>query len=390
MSTQHPITPMQPMKGPSWGQVYAFLLKLFVWGTLFAVLFVLRSFFLLIFLTFLFAYLQDHGVHLLGRYKGPRWLRVTVAAILLLSVLSAIGSYLVPRIIEQAELYADKYPDYLQEIDETIIELSNHYPILKPLLGSGEGEAIVIESPSARLLRALIGGAEHGVSEDGLRKTIGLIRGIGQTLLAIGSAFFLALLFSFLIVLDLPRLSEGVRSFRDTRVGWVYDEVAESIANFGRMLGRAIEAQLIIAIINTLLTAVLIQFLGIADKTAFLSLIVFLCSFIPVAGVFISSVPICLSVLPVGGLGGVGLAILFIWIIHMIEGYILNPKIYGHHMRMNPVIVLIILTVAGKLFHIWGLVLGVPVCTYIFVHVIQRKPVKSRTPRPEDKRNRPL
>ncbi len=349
-------------------------MKAFIWGSLFAVLYVLRSFFLLIFLTFLFAYIQDHAVHFLERYPGPRWLRCAVSAIVLLGVLVGIGAYIVPRVIDQAEVYADKYPGYVQEIDETIIELSNSYPILSPLLESTDSE---MTSPSARLLQSLISGGEHGVSQEGLRKTIGLIRGLGQALLGIGSAFLLALLFSFLIVLDLPRLSEGVKSFSDTRVGWVYDEVADSISNFGRMLGRAIEAQLLIAIINTLLTAVLIQFLGVGDKTAFLSLIVFLCSFIPVAGVFISSVPICLSVLPVGGLGGVGLAILFIWIIHMIEGYILNPKIYGHHMRLNPVIVLIILTVAGKLFHIWGLILGVPVCTYVFAHLIQRKPVRS-------------
>ncbi|MCB0343868.1 MAG: AI-2E family transporter [Bdellovibrionales bacterium] len=377
MTTERTAKHTQEMQGPSWGQIYEFLLKAFIWGSLFGVLYVLRSFFLLIFLTFFFAYIQDHGVHFLERYRGPRWMRVTVSAVLLLGVLTGIGSYLVPRIIDQGQVYADKYPGYVQEIDQTIVELSNSYPILKPLLETGDSE---VDSPSARLLQSLISGGEHGVSQEGLRKTIGVIRGLGQTLLGIGSAFLLALLFSFLIVLDLPRLSEGIKSFGDTRVGWVYHEVAESISSFGRMLGRAIEAQLVIAVINTVLTAVLIQFLGVGDKTAFLSLIVFLCSFIPVAGVFFSSVPICLSVLPVGGLGGVGLAILFIWIIHMIEGYILNPKIYGHHMRMNPVIVLIILTVGGKLFHIWGLILGVPICTYVFAHIIQKRPVKSHRP----------
>jgi predicted PurR-regulated permease PerM len=41
-------------------------------------------------------------------------------------------------------------------------------------------------------------------------------------------------------------------------------------------------------------------------------------------------------------------------------------------MRINPVIVLFILTIGAKLFHIWGLVLGVPICTYIFGLVAQR------------------
>ena len=65
------------------------------------------------------------------------------------------------------------------------------------------------------------------------------------------------------------------------------------------------------------------------------------------------------------------LAALLIWGIHLIETYVLNPKIFGHHLHLNPVLVLVILTIGGKLFHIWGLVLGVPVCKYFFGHAIQ-------------------
>ena len=57
--------------------------------------------------------------------------------------------------------------------------------------------------------------------------------------------------------------------------------------------------------------------------------------------------------------------------IHLVEGYILNPLIYGARLRVNPVIVLIILTVGGKLFNIWGLILGLPVCIYLFGHAIR-------------------
>ncbi len=178
-------------------------------------------------------------------------------------------------------------------------------------------------------------------------------------------------MFSFLIVLDLPRLTKSVQSLGGTKLKLVYEEVADSIRNFGVVLGRALEAQLIIAMLNTLLTAALLQLLGFSAKLAFLSVIVFLCSFIPVAGVFISSVPICLVALEQMGIHGIFIAALLIWIIHLVEAYVLNPRIYGHHLRMNPVLVLIILTIGGKLFHVWGLVLGVPICTYVFSHAIQ-------------------
>jgi predicted PurR-regulated permease PerM len=152
-------------------------------------------------------------------------------------------------------------------------------------------------------------------------------------------------------------------------------EVADNIYEFSQVMGQALEAQFYIALLNALLTALGIYLLGMGTKVAFLSVIVFFCSFIPVAGVFVSSVPICLVALQTdGGLKTLLLAIILITIIHLIEAYILNPKIYGSRMRINPVIVLFILTISGTLFHFWGLILGVPVFTYVFDHAIKETP----------------
>jgi predicted PurR-regulated permease PerM len=202
------------------------------------------------------------------------------------------------------------------------------------------------------------------------------VKDVGTSAIGITSAFLLSLLFSFLIVLDLPSLTEGARSLQNTRLQFVYDEVADNLADFCSVLGKALEAQLFIALLNTLLTAVGLLILGLTEKMAFLLLIVFLCSFIPVAGVFISSVPICLIGLQQSGFQLLIGTVIMITVIHMIEAYILNPKIYGHHLRMNPVLVLIILTIAGKIIGVWGLVLGVPICTYIFGHAIQHREEK--------------
>ena len=191
--------------------------------------------------------------------------------------------------------------------------------------------------------------------------------------LSIGSAFLLSLLFSFLIVLDFPNLARGARHLHDTRMQFIYDEVSDSVFHFGKVLGQALEAQLMIAILNTCLTAIGLSIMGM-PSIAFLSTVVFVCSFIPVAGVFISSVPICLTALTTDGFGLLLWAVLFITIIHMIEAYILNPRIYGAHLRMNPVVVLAILVMSHHLFGVWGLILGVPMVNYAVRFVIEGKP----------------
>jgi predicted PurR-regulated permease PerM len=350
-----------------------------VWLTFFGIIYVARSFFLLIFLTFVFAYIQSGAVERMARFIPNRPVRVFLSALLLLGVLVSIGSFLLPQVRKEAVGFVEKLPSYLEATDLEIIRVREKYPLIGQIIPDFEhvnDENIEQDQPSAKsptgiLLHKFFSIGDGSSSGASLMHTIDAVRNIGAYIAAIGSAFFLSLLFSFLIVLDLPSLTRSALSLQKTKIGFIYDEVAPSIANFARVLGRAIEAQLFIALLNTFLTGIGLLILGLGSKLAFLSLIVFGCSFIPVAGVFISSLPICLLALQEGGLVLALFAVLLIIVAHMVEAYILNPRIYGHHLRMNPVVVLIILTISGKMFHVWGLILGVPICTYIFGHAIQ-------------------
>ncbi|KAF5042180.1 AI-2E family transporter [anaerobic digester metagenome] len=353
------------------------LIRFMVWGGVFGVVFILRSFFLLLFLTFVFGYVQNRGVNHLQNLIPHRATRVVLVTTLFLGVLVAVGVFLVPRAKEQTVLFVTQLPQYVQRLDQELGALGERYPLIAnaiPELGtSGEhGTPVMGKSRVAALLQQVFNLAEHPDGQNKVNQLLDLVRGVGGRIAAIASAFLLALLFSFLIVLDLPRLSASVRSLEKSRLDFVYREVAGSIRDFATVLGKSLEAQFAIAVLNSILTALGVSLLGLGSSMAFLTVIVFLCSFIPVLGVFISSVPICLIALQASGLTTMLLAIVMITVIHLIEGYVLNPRIYGSYMRINPVIVLFILTIGAKLFHIWGLVLGVPICTYIFGHVIQR------------------
>lgn len=345
-----------------------------VWAILFLFLWVLRSFFLLLFLTFVFAYLQSSAEQRLKPLFPSRPVRVVAVALSLLLLLMLLGTFLLPRFREQATNFALRYPNYLMTLDQGLYDLRARYPGLQEFLPERPpGELPTTDlrrSPSAAFMQQLLGVPAPN-DEASVRQLFSAVRDVGGLVVGIVSAFLLSLLFSFLIVLDLPKLIAGARELANTKLGFVYEEVAGSIYDFGRVVGRALEAQVIIAFINTALTAVGLVVLGLGEQVAFLSVIVFICSFIPVAGVFISSVPICLLALQESGVSMMLFAILLITVIHLIEAYILNPRVYGHHLRMNPVVVLIILTLGGKLFHVWGLILGVPVCNYLFSHAIR-------------------
>lgn len=353
--------------------------RLFVWGTLIGVVYFLRSFALLIFLTFVFAYIQSRIVERLKSRIKARWASVVLVATGFLGLLVTVGFLIIPQIRNEAETLATTYPQYFHRLDVELGVLSASYPVIGEIIPGLKdhsdpetGDWELRKSVSLNIFRYALGfeGLESGESGDG--KVVDSLRNIGIRLFAVGSAFFLALLLSFLIVLDLPRLTESVRSLGESRLGGVYEEVAPGLTTFGRVLGRALEAQFFIAILNTIMTAIGLWLLGVTEKLAFLSMLVFISSFIPVAGVILSSIPICLVALQTSGFLLVLGVIVMIAIVHALEAYVFNPRIYGHHLKMNPVLVLIILTIGGKLFGIWGLVLGLPLCNYIFVYAIQR------------------
>ena len=352
-------------------------LRILLWGCIFGALYILRSFFLLLFLTFVLGYIQVRGVHKLERFRPPRPLRVVLVATVFLGVLVAVGVFLVPRAKDQTFMFVAQLPQYVERLDQELLSLGERYPMLGNLVPeldpvAGHTASALGKSQTGILVQQIFGLGEGHDGQHKVNQMLELVRGVGGRVAAIASAFLLALLFSFLIVLDLPRLTASVCSLENSRLGFIYHEVAGSIRDFASVLGRALEAQFMIAVVNSVLTAVGVALLGMGSSLAFLTVIVFLCSFIPVLGVFISSVPICLIALQTSGLTVMVLAIILITVIHLIEGYVLNPRIYGSYMRINPVIVLVILTIGAKLFQIWGLVLGVPICTYIFGHVIQR------------------
>jgi predicted PurR-regulated permease PerM len=101
----------------------------------------------------------------------------------------------------------------------------------------------------------------------------------------------ISLILSFMVVWDLPAIQRGVESLRTSRVATIYNTVAPSLEVFATLFGKALQAQARIAMVNTILTCMGMWALQIPG-VGLLSLFVFVCGFIPIAGVIISTVPI--------------------------------------------------------------------------------------------------
>lgn len=338
--------------------------KLAIWAMFLSLIYVLRDFFTILFLTFVFSYMAQGAVGwMLGKLGhagdlGVIRRRVVVAFFtLLLTGIIGLGWIVLPRFYDQANQFVRKLraTDFKAQVETGLrnalgaesfadLERTEWY----------KDQMTDLTRRSRELVPSLTGWVTQTV--------LGLL-----TLLL---HFFLSLLFSFLFVFDIPKLRRGFALLEYGNFRKFYREIAPTVFTFGAVLGRAFQAQAAIAVLNTMLTFIGLMVLGIGSPV-FLCAIVFLCSFIPVAGMFLSTVPICLMALQQSGFGLALEVLVLVLVIHAIEAYILNPKIVGDMMKMHPLIVLIILTVAEHFFKVWGLLLGVPVSYYVYRFVIQ-------------------
>lgn len=388
-----------------------FVPKAVIWIVFFGLMAALRDFFALIFATFVLCFLSTSATRALGRLV-PRasWkVRSSIVFAASLVAMLVVALQLLPQAEAGVKLLnrtVRELPDrWVHEIDPWLYENVGLYRGLvdapADAVDAAAGDAVLAEGTSTqgvdepgpptatavdapgpaaderprrralweveRVRESLQEVAQHAL-EVAPAVLAQVVTGAGA-LLSLG---FLSVLFAFLIVLDLQGLKAEVKRLEQTRLHGFYRETARDIVVFGSVLGKVLEAQAVISAVNTALTAAGLWWLDL-PHVGFLSLLVFLCGFIPVAGVFLSSVPIGLVALAVGGPQTLVVFVLFVTGVHMLEAYVLNPRIMGARLKINPVLVLVILVIGHHALGAWGLLLGLPICYYFFTHVIKRE-----------------
>ena len=193
-------------------------------------------------------------------------------------------------------------------------------------------------------------------------------------------SFVMALLLSFFYTIELDQRNHFSAQFKKSpSLGWFFEDLDYFGKKFVNTFGVVLEAQFFIAICNTVLTMIGLSIIKMPQILA-LGLMVFILSLIPVAGVIISLVPLSLIAYTVGGIKDVIYVICLIIIIHMLESYVLNPKVMSSKTQLPIFYTFVILLVAEHFWGTWGLIVGVPVFTFLMdiagVHSDQTKKKK--------------
>jgi predicted PurR-regulated permease PerM len=197
---------------------------------------------------------------------------------------------------------------------------------------------------------------------------------IGRDIIAGVSRFFFVLGITLMLAAYLMLTRERITSFFVSLVRpRSRASFHELLARVDRGLSGVVRGQLIICLMNGVLSAIGFAIVGLKYWPV-LALIATVLSLIPIFGSIVSAIP----AVALGLTQSVGTAMfVLVWIVgvHQLEANILNPKIMGDAAKIHPVLVVFSLLVGEHFFHIVGALLAVPcmsIAQSIFTHVRAR------------------
>lgn len=301
------------------------------------VLYEARSLMNTILLTFIFTYLIVHWVRLVQRWipRVPVTLVVLLSYLLLILGLFYVVTDYVPMLVNQLVKMTNSLITFYQSADM-------HW-LMKYLNQFVSSSTLATQ-------------ARHGVT-----LAVTTLTNLGTLLVAVAMSVIL----SFFYTIELRQMNEFSKTFLSSQhLSWFFKDLDFFGKKFVNTFGVVLEAQFFIALTNTALTMIALFFMKMPQIFA-LGLMVFIMSLVPVAGVIISLVPLSMVGYSVGGIRYIVYLIIVILVIHMIESYVLNPKFMSSRTELPIFYTFVVLLVSEHLFGVWGLIVGVPIFTFL-------------------------
>ncbi|NDK07772.1 AI-2E family transporter [Candidatus Gracilibacteria bacterium] len=346
-----------------------FIKKIVAYLLLILFFYILFDFIFIFFLTFIFAYLFsslgffiknkiDNFIdEIVSKNKLRKILKkvisinaiVLVEYIILIIMLVFTLSNVLPKIVDELVSLPEKVPFIKNEVDNVVTKLQDLIAFNTELGGS--------------------------ITEVVNTQDINIVFDIFNKLKSAGILFIkilLSLILSYVFIVDRHKLKKYFLGIKNSNFSFFYHEYSDFFERIVKSFGLIFKAQSLIALTNTILTAIGMYFIGMIYNNGMLFpyfitliVIVFVCGFIPVLGTFISSLPILFIGYNMGGFSVIIAILLLISIIHMIEAYYLNPKIVSSFLNLPVSLTFVILIVSEHLFGMAGLLIGVSMFYFI-------------------------
>lgn len=328
---------MQILKKQTLKRIIAFIILLIF-------IYIMKDMINLMLLTFVFTYsINSVSKSLIrmfeGKIKISYNIMIVIVSLLLTSLIFIILIDFLPLVIDQLTQVIKQVHDLYTNMDQN--EITN---LLKEKLDKVYGTIF---------------------SAEGINYIMQSITNVSK----LGINIIISLILSIFFLLDKEKIIEFTAKFKYSKISLIYNEIEFFGKKFMFSFGKVIEVQIVIAIINGILSTIGLSIIGFPHLLGF-GIMVMLLGLIPVAGVIISIIPLSIVAFNAGGLIQVIYVLLMIALLHAIEAYLLNPKLMSSKTKLPIFYTLIILIISEHIAGIWGLIIGIPVFMFILDVII--------------------
>lgn len=200
----------------------------------------------------------------------------------------------------------------------------------------------------------------EGYMQDGVEVAVKLATNLGKW----SVNAFIAIILSLFFMLEQKKVHDFMDKFKDSKIKSFYKYLSMFGREFLDSFGKVIQAQILIAFTNTILSILFLWIMGFPQLLA-LGVMIFILSLIPVAGVIISLIPLSLIAYNIGGVVKILYVLIMVGAIHGLESYVLNPKFMSDKTELPVFFTFVILIVSEHLLGVWGLLIGIPLFIFI-------------------------
>ena len=300
--------------------------------------------------------------------KAARPLAVLSSYLSLIAVITAIFSYVLPKLVESIQTFVMNLSGYLTNLQTGYNQLIDQLHL--------DAEALDLSKVDA-VLNDLFSYVLNLLSDMGpqlLQFTSGLVSAVVTGVLAI--------VFSIYMLSGQEKLlGQCRRVFRAYVPAKIAGPTLDVVHLTAGTFTRFVTGQLTEACIIGGLTAVGMLFIQ-ADYAPLIGVIVGASAIIPVAGAYIGAIVSALLLLVVSPLKSL-IFLIFLIILQQVEGNVIYPKVVGTSIGLPGLWVLAAVTVGGSVGSLLGVLLSVPIASILYT--LLRRDVRRRLDAPAKK-----
>lgn len=340
-----------PMVVPRWAQPVLLLLALLA---LWALARAIGSLFVVIVAASVIALMLNPLSKIL-QHVMPRGIAIALSYIVVLLVFAAIGVLLAAPVSTQLGHFVDNLPHYVKDANHDLANLQtflNRHGLKVHIVGQGHD---ALQTLQKKVLKS--SGSILSFSRDVL----------GQ-LITLSVELVLTFVLSVYMLVYARDIGQLVRR-------WMPRGDATPEDDFPLLIQRAVSGyvrgQLLFSFIMGASAGIVLELMGLVGLfpdgsryAVFFGMFYGLMELVPYVGPILGAIPPVAVALATHPVSAIWLVIAFL-VLQQLEGHVVAPQVFRISLRINPIVVILALSIGGEIYGIAGALLALPVATII-------------------------